>query len=155
MSCIGCNMCTLCLREKKMKPTCRHFSWIKFYSGMEGKILLLCRQLDWWRGEMKELALETPPASSLQASGACWSREEEGKKSRYIHTLALNQRALGSLLVISIPSYPATSAHPIGKPWFLLKIQGHGICDSEIPWPLLAGSSASLSRRWHTQVLTS
>lgn len=83
---------------------------------MEGKILLLCRQLDWRTGEMRRnyhLTLIPPPP--YQHPSAFWSGKEEGKQ-QYIHVLALYQLALGSLLVIPILFPPLIFDHSVGKP---------------------------------------
>ena len=57
-------------------------------------------------GDYKELALETPLASSCWHPCAFWSRQEAGKTSKYTHVLALYHLAPGSLLVIPIPLPP-------------------------------------------------
>lgn len=85
---------------------------------------------------------------------AFWSRKEEGKTasaSMSLHCINWHWAVCWSFHSFSLLIFD----HPIGKPWFLLKTQGHGCHDFKTSWPHLAISSASLSRRHYIWALSS
>lgn len=138
MSCVGCNTCTLCLREKKQKktkPICRHFP--ESNSTVEWKVtastVQAARLVNGETGRSWHLSLLQPLL--CQHPRATWSRKEEGKTARTSTVLALCQLALGSLLVIPIAFPRRPFAHPTGKPRFLLKIPGRESYHPKISWP--------------------
>lgn len=154
MSCVGCNMCTLCLREKKNETHMPPFSWIKFYNGMEGKYFYCAGSQT---GKLEKLEGTSPwDSSSLLPIGifvfSGVGRRRETRASTFTSLLCINWPWA---VCWAFPSFfPHLFAHPTGKPWFLLTVQGHGSCDSKSPWPPLAISSASRSRKHHTHALT-
>ena len=152
MSCVGCNMCTLCLREKKKtKPTCHHFS--ESNSTVEWRVKTSTVQAarlvngGTRRNEHCRVPDSFLPAGLVVLSGL---RRREKTASTCTSLLCINWPwALCWLFPSLFPSSP--SVHPTEKPWFHLNIQGHGTCDSEIsrlsllrPVPHLASTGTLL-----------
>lgn len=141
-------------KRKKNETHMPPFSWIKFYNGMEGKYFYCAGSQT---GKLEKLEGTSPwdsssllPIGILVFSGV--GRRRETRASTFTSLLCINWPWA---VCWAFPSFfPHLFAHPTGKPWFLLTVQGHGSCYSKSSWPPLAISSASRSRKHHTHALT-
>lgn len=138
-----------------MKPTCRHFP--ESNSKVERRVkYFYCAGS--WTGELEKWEGTTTWYSSILLPISILVLPGIGRKrgKQQVHPCPCSVSiGTGQSAGHSHSFSPLIFDHPVEKPWFLLKTQGHWSCDSKTSWPHLAISSPSLSRKHYTWALCS